>query len=253
MENDINYDYQEEIDKLIPKTNMYQYKWLRNKPYKQMLNIDYFDGCFKDLDHNIIENNKVLYSISRITRGINDAKFYNVPKVHLDKAKQLGSELMSNFEYFKNNRPKNINEMSFSCPEARIMFIDFINMFQANKIKIYEVEKFVKSGMFCGYLDMIASINGTFRIIEIKTRSENNLRDSDILQAHFYELLTGLKTMLIIYNKKTRKFNFYQIRTKKVPINKKIQLPLWKFNEFLEMLGLEQLRTLDLYKPKIGA
>ncbi len=252
MEDNNKYNFKEwVINNLWYKPTGDDFKVKNNLKGKALLDHDFL----ADVDVNHIEgyhlwNGKKLFSISRLLKPVTEAKLIHVPPLTLQKARDLGTSLMTNLEYWWTNNIKNIENMPMMTPDERTMFIDFVKFFKENRITIKAVEKFVRVGLWCGYIDVVARFNKWIVNLEIKTRSNLQVRDSDLIQANHYYNMTGIPTILIIYDKNKREFALHKIfRQKK--IKPSCQLCVSTFNKHLTPFGFPKLMSLN-YEQKIN-
>lgn len=150
-----------------------------------------------DKEDHYYFNNKVLLSPSRLINLFSQYKFMNVPKEALKIAQNRGKRLMENLEYWFENQCE-INEIPFLQGErekALPIFEWLIN----NDAKVVAVEKFIHNGVYCGFVDMIIKMNSVYYVVEIKTRSKNEIYTTDRLQTWIYgRMLKNAPRILLI-------------------------------------------------------
>lgn len=244
-----NYDFSEWTKKNIPYHVGDANRYKNNGCVKALLKEDFLEDVTVDLEHKHICHGKGLFSISRVLRPVNELGYINVPPIQLDIAKNLGSALMSNLEYFWENKVKNIEDMYFNTPDERVMFTDFVKFFKENKIKILSVEKFVKSGQWCGYIDVVANWNNSLVLLEIKTRSKLEIRNTDLIQANYYYNLTGIPVILVVYDRNKRQFKLQKI-SNMYKFNNQFQISLKEFNHCLSRFNYPKLERIKYLKQR---
>lgn len=229
-------------------------KKLKEREY-EFLNYDFWDGCIRSLENNgIYYKSKRLISISAITKAVKQIDLEFIDAETLEKAKTIGTNLMENLKFACDSEIQEIDDMSFANPTDRIVFGDFINFFTKHKFKIMEVEKFWRNKSYCGFIDMIVKKNTRLYGVEIKTRSNLQIRASDIIQANFYKQCTGMDMLLIIYDRNKREFRVERVNThiRKYKLNekfKKYMVGLKKYNWALNLFGYPPLDKVSLDKP----
>ncbi len=214
-------------------------KWIS----RALLDKDFMEDVDIDIEHRHLWNGKGLFSISRVLRPVNELGYLNVPPAQLELAKSLGSALMRNLQYFWENKIRNIENMTFTTPNEREVFTDFIKFFKENNITILRVEKFIRSDLWCGYVDCMVRWNKWVVNLEIKTRGNLQVRKSDLIQANFYYNMTGIPTILVIYDRNKREFKLVKVGSRE-KYDKEAQLGIKEFNKHLAPFGYPPLRPI---------
>lgn len=128
-----------------------------------------------------------LWSPSRVMRAFTESNLYLIPDNVLNKARNRGVNLMENLEYYHKNN-SNIANMNFfeGDKEAFLAINQFIIK---NNIKVLAVEKVIHNYCCMGIVDMIIKWKSKIYIVEIKTRTKNEIRESDLFQVRWYSNL----------------------------------------------------------------
>lgn len=166
-----------------------------NALVRKVVKYNFLSTIFKE-DHFYF-NNKVLLSPSRLLRVFNEYKYANVPKEVLKNAQNRGKRVMENLQYWFDNEC-HINEIPFLAGE-REKVLPIFEWLVNNNAQVVAIEKFIHNGSYCGFIDMIIKMNNIFYIVEIKTRSKNEIYINDRLQTYIYsKLLDNCPRILMI-------------------------------------------------------
>ena len=198
---------------------------------------------------------KPLLSFSSFTNAITKIKLANIPPLILEQKRQVGSDVMKYLKMIIDNKITDLDEISWPNIKTRMIVESIIRTLVENKFKIECVELCITNNYWYGYIDVIFKYkveNSTsprylYGVMEIKTRSSFEVRDSDILQTKIYNTILGnsrWRTILLIVNDKTYESKLIEMDWK----DKRSKEVIRTTNKYLNFwLGSEY----EIKKPKI--
>lgn len=198
----------------------------------------------RDIENSIVFNgnyhtyvNIPLLSVSSVLAPFMKVSMGNIPHNILEIAKVEGIETMKSLEYWFKNKIKDTNNIDFLSEKVKLMFHSVLQCLLDNEMKVQEVEKHITNSYWHSYIDCIVrDKNYNLAIIEIKTRSNDEIRETDILQVVTYARLIGAnQAYIMICNKKTMVSKLHKINVYSKQSNKLIR----NVNEFIKMTGLD--------------
>lgn len=178
----------------VPKPNYNHNHAKRNVLIKKVIHYNFLMTVTRD--EHFYFNNKPLLSPSRLMKILNEYKYSNIPHNVLKIAQNRGKRLMENLQYWFENQCE-INEIPFLEGEREKIFPLFKWLID-NNAQVVAVEKFIHNGTFCGFIDLIIKMDRIFYIVEIKTRSNNELWITDRFQTYIYSKLLGNAQRLLL-------------------------------------------------------
>lgn len=179
-------------------------------------------------------NNVPLLSVSTLLKGLNSVRFAVVPKSILETAQQEGQAVTEWLQYIHENevRYEQAEQLDYSSEKVKQMVLSVFRYLAANDLRIMYVEKHISNGRIHGFIDLVVMDKKRclVTLLEIKTRGNNEVYDSDILQLATYGRMLSkeyLPCYILIVNKRT-----FEVTTKQVKLNAK---QVGVANKFIKM------------------
>lgn len=216
-----------------------QFRLDNNKIMKEVLKTDYeklmtFDGV------KYFMNKKPLLSWSTSNKGLSEMIYYTIPKETMMLVQDEGKAIMYYLEMVANKEVKDLKQIDFMSEKVKKMFYALMQCFIDNELTLLAVEKHVANEYWHGYIDCIVrQANGLVSIVEIKTRSNYDVRKTDLMQLMVYNSIISSKNLsklLIIVNRKTFGAEVFQIN------HRECKSYASKLNAWLEVLGLDKYK-----------
>ena len=182
------------------------------------------------------ETKQLLLSPTRFLQIFSRVKMAKIPNNILEIAKVEGSEVMKSLEYIFNKKITNLDTVNFLSEKIKDMTMSIIQAFIDRKWKIKAMEKTISNGYWYGNVDCIVrDEHCNLALVEIKTRSSDEVRKTDIFQLMCYARMIGANNLyLVVCNKKTMKTTIHRVVINK---NKKM---LSVVNTYLKYFELEE-------------
>lgn len=204
------------------KIKRYPYKHQSYRQDRQTINdklsIDWSKYITTDGFKHFFQGNPLL-SVSTLLSGLNSVKFAKIPDQALNTAQMVGSQLMEWLEHIHTNKLKysEVEKLNFQSEQIKQMVLKVFEFLALNDFKILEVEKMLCNGFVYGYADLVVydKVMKSPAIIEIKTRSNNDLQNTDIVQVATYGRMIhnqNFPVWVLIINKKTFNISFHRVR-----------------------------------------
>lgn len=191
-----------------------------NNKIKAILQYDYDnDIVFNGERHTHIKTKALLLSPTRFLSNFVDPNFARIPKDILEIARIEGVETMRALEYTFKNNVKDLAKVPFLSEKIKLIFYTLINCFIDNKWKIKAVEKHISNGYWHCYVDaIIRDQHCNLIFIEIKTRSNNDIRLADKMQLVLNMKIANLNYYgyVVVINKKSFEYKVYRITFREV-------------------------------------
>ena len=233
--------------RMLPN-GMCQLRTRDNKLVRTMLENDYEAGVTK-INNVSCYNKKPLMSVSRVFKGLSEYQLAKVPDYILDPLAQQGKNLTINLKNFIESKKKDIDLLDFENLKDRDLLENLLQWMITHELKVLAVEKCIRTENWIAYLDAIIKTGQRKFIMEIKLRSNNQVRKSDLLQAQTYEYMTNIPVMILILNRNTYEITYHWV--KKIRKNLSMDLNHLRMNESLEYLGFPKMEKVLLEIPKI--
>lgn len=214
---------------------MNKQQWNNTRYLNRVVNYDYEQHMFNKNDvwyYKYGKNKKrVLLSYSTWMSTFNKIKFDGIPTQILETAANDGKAVMFWLEYIYTNRIKDIDKLNYESQKIQEMVFGVIQLLIEKKWRIIAVEKHITNGYWHGYIDLIVKdASSLIHLIEIKTRTGYELRNTDILQLMVYKKIINSygDIYVMIIDKITRvpKLNRFDSRKYYELITKIINRPL---------------------------
>lgn len=182
------------------------------------------------------ETKQLLLSPTRFLHIASRVKMANIPNNILEVAKVEGVEVMKSLEYIYNNKINNLEQVNFLSDKIKNMTMSIIQAMIERKWKIKAIEKTISNGYWYGSVDcVVRDEHCNLALVEIKTRGNDEIRITDIIQLMIYGRTIGANNLyLMICNKKTMETKVHRIVINK---NKKA---LSIINTYLKLLELDK-------------
>lgn len=164
-----------------------------------------------------------LLSFSSFLKPLLDIKLGNIPEHILSETAVEGQDIMKWLEHLHKTKDVKMSDYDFVSERSRLMFYSLIDLLKERNIIIKDVEKHVHNGYWHGYIDMIGydRERNRYALIEIKTRSNHEIRNTDILQLLTYSSIVGdayCTKYLITINRKDFSAKLHIINKNTFPI-----------------------------------
>lgn len=171
---------------------MNKQQWDNAKYLNRVVHYDYESHMFQRDDvwyYKYGKNKKrAMLSFSTWLKAYNKIKLDGIPFQTLEQARIEGQALMFWLDYIWKNKIKDIGNLNYESQKIQEMVFGVIQCLIDNKFKIIAIEKHITNGFWHGYIDMIVKDKvGLISLIEIKTRSGFEVRDTDTLQLLLYK------------------------------------------------------------------
>lgn len=136
-----------------------------------------------------------LLSWSTFSSWTSKLKLATVPNWVVENARNEGIQFMETLQDIYKKQIKNFNDYQWPSDKIKYMILSFIDCLVMNQMKIIDVERHITNGYWHGYVDVIVErkIANTKHIciIEVKTRSDWTVRETDRLQVGVYGEIMG--------------------------------------------------------------
>lgn len=190
---------------------MNKQQWDNSKYLNRAVHYDYEQHMFQRDDiwfYKYGKNKKrPLLSLSSWLKTYNKIKLADIPFQILEQARVEGSALMYWLEYIWKNKIKNIDDLNYESQKIQEMVFSVIQCLIDNNFKIVAIEKHVTNGYWHGYIDLIVKNKlQLFSLVEIKTRTGFEVRDTDTLQLLVYKKIINFSgsCYVMVVDKTTR-------------------------------------------------
>lgn len=192
---------------------------------------------------------RAMLSVSTWLKAYNKIKLADIPFQTLEQARIEGQALMFWIEYIFKNKIKNIGDLNYESQKIQEMVFSVVQCLIDNNMKIVAVEKHITNGYWHGYIDLLVKEREEqlFNIIEIKTRTGFEIRETDILQLIAYKKIMNFAgtCWIMVVDKTTRTAQLNRIDT-----NRKYYLVDEIINTPLKALNMKDYCL--PYKTKTG-
>lgn len=181
---------------------------------------------------------RALLSFSTWLSAYNKIKLDGIPNNTLEIARIEGSALMFWLEYIWKNKIKDISTLNYESQKIQEMVYGAIQCLIDNNFKIVAIEKHITNGYWHGFVDLIVKDKSQlFHIIEIKTRSGFEVRDTDTLQLLVYKKIMNFSggCYVMVVDKITRTAKLFKQDTLR-----KFELLSNVINRPLEALNMKE-------------
>lgn len=170
---------------------MNKQQWENAKYLKRVINYDYEQHMFQRDDvwyYKFGKKKRAMLSFSTWLKAYNKIKLADIPFNILEQARIEGQALMYWLNFIWKNKIKDIGNLNYESQKIQEMVFGVIQCLIDNKLKIVAIEKHITNGFWHGYIDMIVKDRvGLHSLVEIKTRTGFEVRDTDTLQLLVYK------------------------------------------------------------------
>lgn len=171
---------------------MNKQQWENAKYLNRVVHYDYEQHIFQKDDtwyYKYGKNKKrPMLSVSTWLKAYNKIKLDGIPHQTLEVARIEGQALMYWLEFIWKNKIKDISSLNYESQKIQEMVFGVIQCLIDNNLKIVAIEKHITNGFWHGYIDLVVKDKSQlFSIVEIKTRSGFEVRDTDTLQLLVYK------------------------------------------------------------------
>lgn len=146
----------------------------------------------------------MLLSPTFFTKMISEYNLYPVPKITLERKRDIGSQTMELLETMFKEKSLNVDRYFYN-ESVKNRVSALIQWFIENNIEIHDVEKFITDGTWCGSIDVVAkwrksNVNkANWCIFEIKCRNSVEVRYQDKIQMEtYYKMMHLIPVYLLI-------------------------------------------------------
>lgn len=220
---------------------MNKQQWENAKYLKRVINYDYEQHMFQRDEvwyYKFGKKKRAMLSLSTWMKAYNKIKLADIPFNILEQARIEGQALMFWLDYIWKNKIKDIGNLNYESQKIQEMVFGVIQCLIDNKLKIVAIEKHITNGFWHGYIDMIVKDRvGLHSLVEIKTRSGFEVRDTDTLQLLVYKKIINFSgaCYVMVVDKITRTAKLFKQDTLR-----KFELLSNVINRPLEALNMKE-------------
>lgn len=227
---------------------MNKQQWENAKYLKRVINYDYEQHMFQSDDvwyYKFGKKKRPMLSLSTWMKAYNKIKLADIPFQILEQARVEGQALMFWLNYIWKNKIKEIGDLNYESQKIQEMVFGVIQCLIDNKLKIVAIEKHITNGFWHGYIDMVVKDRvGLHSLVEIKTRTGFEVRDTDTLQLLVYKKIINFSgaCYVMVVDKITRTAKLFKQDTLR-----KFELLSNVINRPLESLNMKEY-TMYMHK-----